>query len=47
MSTPPIRVNLGSGNEPMKGWINVDRRAVQGVDVVSIGPVTVIGLEAS
>ena len=35
MSATPIRVNLGSGNEPMKGWINVDRRAVQGVDVVA------------
>ena len=35
MSTPRVRVNLGSGNEPMKGWINVDRRVVPGVNVVA------------
>ena len=33
--TPPVRVNIGSGNEPMKDWINVDRRTVPGVDVVA------------
>jgi SAM-dependent methyltransferase len=35
VTTVPVRVNLGSGNEPMRGWINVDRRSVPGVDVVA------------
>ena len=26
-----VRLNLGSGNEPLRGYINVDRRAVPGV----------------
>ena len=33
--TASVRVNLGSGTEPMPGWINVDRRAVSGVNVVA------------
>lgn len=27
----PVRLNLGSGNEPLPGYVNVDRRAVPGV----------------
>jgi ubiquinone/menaquinone biosynthesis C-methylase UbiE len=30
-----IRLNLGSGNEPLAEYINVDRRLVSGVDVVA------------
>ena len=29
------RLNLGSGNEPLPGHVNVDRRRVPGVDVVA------------
>jgi SAM-dependent methyltransferase len=35
MTASRVRVNLGSGNEPMSGWINVDRRLVAGVNVVA------------
>src|SRR6187455_404950 len=35
VSATGVRVNLGSGNEPMRGWINVDRRSVPGVNVVA------------
>ena len=35
MTAATVRVNLGSGNEPLKGWVNVDRRSVPGVDVVA------------
>ena len=35
MTPPTFRVNLGSGNEPLKGWVNVDRRSVAGVDIVA------------
>jgi SAM-dependent methyltransferase len=35
VSESAVRVNLGSGNEPLKGWVNVDRRSVSGVDVVA------------
>lgn len=31
----PVRVNLGSGNEPLPGHVNVDRRLVPGVSVVA------------
>jgi SAM-dependent methyltransferase len=30
-----VHLNLGSGNEPLPGCINVDRRSVPGVDVVA------------
>ena len=30
-----MRLNLGSGNEPLPGYVNVDRRKVPGVDVVA------------
>jgi SAM-dependent methyltransferase len=30
-----VRLNLGSGNEPLAGFVNVDRRAVPGVNVVA------------
>ena len=30
-----LRLNLGSGNEPLPGWTNVDSREVAGVDVVA------------
>ena len=30
-----MRLNLGSGNEPLPGWTNVDARDVPGVDVVA------------
>jgi SAM-dependent methyltransferase len=29
------RLNLGSGNEPLAGFVNVDRRAVPGVQVIA------------
>lgn len=29
-----MRVNLGSGGSPMKGWVNLDIAAIPGVDVV-------------
>lgn len=32
---PPHRINLGSGNEPLTGWINVDRRQIPGVNVAA------------
>jgi SAM-dependent methyltransferase len=35
MSGGPLRLNLGSGNEPLPGYVNVDQRAVPGVDVVA------------
>jgi SAM-dependent methyltransferase len=31
----PLRLNLGSGNEPLAGFVNIDRRAVPGVHVVA------------
>jgi SAM-dependent methyltransferase len=31
----PLAINLGSGNEPRAGHVNVDRRLVAGVDVVA------------
>jgi SAM-dependent methyltransferase len=31
----PARLNLGSGNEPLAGYVNVDRRPVPGVNVVA------------
>jgi len=31
----PLRLNLGSGNEPLAGFVNVDRRTVPGVQVVA------------
>lgn len=31
----PVRINLGSGNEPLNGFVNVDRRSVAGVNVVA------------
>jgi SAM-dependent methyltransferase len=30
-----VKLNLGSGNEPLAGHVNVDRRAAAGVDVVA------------
>ena len=30
-----LRLNLGSGNEPLRGHVNVDRRSVSGVQVVA------------
>lgn len=30
-----LRLNLGSGNEPLPGWTNVDNREIPGVDVVA------------
>ena len=30
-----MRLNLGSGNEPLPGWTNVDARDVPGIDVVA------------
>ena len=30
-----VRLNLGSGNEPLTGFVNVDRRVVPGVNVVA------------
>jgi SAM-dependent methyltransferase len=30
-----VRLNLGSGNEPLEGFINVDRRIVPGVNVLA------------
>jgi SAM-dependent methyltransferase len=33
--SPPWRLNLGSGNEPLAGYVNVDRRRVAGVAVVA------------
>ncbi len=30
-----LRLNLGSGNEPLQGWTNVDSREIPGVDVVA------------
>ena len=35
MATPSYQLNLGSGNEPMPGYVNVDRRVVPGVNVVA------------
>jgi SAM-dependent methyltransferase len=29
------RINLGSGNEPRDGWVNIDMRRVAGVNVVA------------
>jgi SAM-dependent methyltransferase len=34
-SDPPLRLNLGSGNEPLAGYVNVDRRRVPGVNVIA------------
>jgi SAM-dependent methyltransferase len=31
----PLRLNLGSGNEPLAGHLNVDRRRVPGVQIVA------------
>ena len=35
MEREHLRLNLGSGNEPLAGYVNVDRRRVPGVDVVA------------
>lgn len=36
LAAPPRhRINLGSGNEPLTGWINVDRRLIPGVNVAA------------
>lgn len=31
----PLRLNLGSGNEPLPGYLNLDRRRVPGVQLVA------------
>lgn len=36
-SAGPLKVNLGAGARPRKGFINVDALALQGVDVVADG----------
>ena len=33
--TRDVRLNLGSGNDPLPGHVNVDRRRVPGVDVMA------------
>lgn len=32
---PPLRLNLGCGRHAMPGWVNVDWKALPGVDVVA------------
>ena len=34
-ATSSYQLNIGSGNEPMPGYVNVDRRVVPGVNVVA------------
>ena len=34
MADPFLRLNLGCGSRPVDGWVNVDRHAGPGVDVV-------------
>lgn len=34
-SFPPLRLNLGCGRNAMAGWVNVDWKALPGVDVVA------------
>jgi len=47
------RVNLGSGNEPRAGWVNIDLRLVPGVNLVAdvrhlpLGPASVEAVAAS
>jgi hypothetical protein len=32
---PPVKLHIGSGDKPLAGWINVDRKRGPGVDVVA------------